>query len=205
MSAISGEHNKTVQLSVNSFLPGGNWTPYTKGEVFSDSKTPAWIKDEKSGAFYLNQPTDCLRFKLFFLTGILAGGIGNGVSLTINGFYRTVKVLSLSHFISPIFSSGENQADKPYQIKERVIACAKDVLRIVATPFALIALLFVSFAVSLSPFENGPRDAAKIFSSIEIAMYGGTMEEGYFGWAPCYQPNSTFHRFGGDINNERAY
>lgn len=123
----------------------------------------------------------------------------------MNGLYRTVKVLSLSHFISPISSSGENQLEKPYQIKERVIAFAKDIVRIVATPFAWIALLFVSFAGSLSPFENGPRDATKIFSSIEIAMYGGTMEEGYFGWAPCYQPNSTFHRFGGDINNERAY
>lgn len=66
MSAISGERNETFQLSVNSFLPGGNWTPYTGGERFDDSETPLWIKDERSGAFYLNQPTDCLRCKLFF-------------------------------------------------------------------------------------------------------------------------------------------
>ena len=56
----------------------------------------------------------------------------------------------------------------------------------------------------MDPRENGPRDGAKIFSSIEIAMYGGTMEEGHFGWAPCYQPNAITHGLGGDINRERA-
>jgi hypothetical protein len=61
------------------------------------------------------------------------------------------------------------------------------------------------------PTKNGPKDAMKIFSSIEIAMYGGLCGEGplkkngHFCWAPCYQPNPTFHGLGGDIKEERAF
>jgi len=59
--------------------------------------------------------------------------------------------------------------------------------------------------VAFDPRENGPRDGAKIFSSIEIAMYGGTIEEGHFGWAPCYQPNAIMDGLEGRINEATAF
>ena len=82
--------------------------------------------------------------------------------------------------------------------------------RIIATTFAYIALLFTSLLGSIMPTKNGPKDAIKIFSSIEMAMYGGPcgdgpFENGHFCWAPCYQPEPTSHGLGGDINKENAF
>ena len=198
-------NNKQFELSRANFLPGGTWTPCTERGRFVDSDRAMWIRDSLSGSVYLNQPTDHLRFKLSFLTGFLVGVIGgNAISLTVNAAYRTLKVVSLSHFWLPISFIGQNQADESGHFKMRCIELAKDVVRIVATPFAWLALLFASWGGALNPMENGPRDGAKIFSSIEIAMYGGTISEGHFGWAPCYQPNATTHGLGGDINRERS-
>lgn len=203
---VTQSHNRQFELSLASFLPGGTWTPCDKKERFADSDRPAWTRDSLSGAIYLNQPTDNLRFKLSFLTGFLAGIVGgNAISLTINAAYRALKVASLSHFWLPISCIDKNQTNESYHFKTRCIECAKDIARIVATPFAWLGLLFASWGGALSRTETGPRDGAKIFSSIEIAMYGGTREEGHFGWAPCYQPNATTHGLGGDINQERAY
>lgn len=197
--------NKSLELSLTSFLPGGKWTPCNEKGKFIDSDRVMWTKDSLSGAIYLNQPTDHLRFKLSFLTGFLAGIIGgNAISLTINAAYRTLKVASLSHFWLPISCIDQNKDDKSYHLKTRCIEFAKDIARIVATPFAWLGLFFASWVGAIDPRENGPRDGAKIFSSIEIAMYGGIVQEGHFGWAPCYQPNAIIHGLGDDINRERA-
>lgn len=140
------------------------------------------------------------------MTGFLAGIIGgNAISLTINAAYRTLKVVSLSHFWLPLSLIDQNQDNKSYRLKTRCVEFAKDIARIVATPFAWLGLFFASWVGAIDPRENAPRDGAKIFSSIEIAMYGGTMEEGHFRWAPCYQPNAIFHGLGGDINQENAF
>lgn len=196
----------SFELGLTSFLAWGEWTPCkVKGE-FAGSGRAMWIRDDLSGAIYLNQPTDLLRFKLSFLTGFLAGIIGgNAISLTINAAYRALKVASLSHFWLPISYIDQNRDDKSYHLKTRCVEFAKDIARIVATPFAWLGLFFASWVGAIDPRENGPRDGCKIFSSIEIAMYGGTVEEGHFGWAPCYQPDATIHAFGGDIHQERAY
>ena len=196
---------KSFELNLTSFLPGGKWTSCNGKGKFIDSNRAMWTKDSLSGAIYLNQPTDHLRFKLSFLTGFLAGIVGgNAISLTINAAYRTLKVVSLSHFWLPISCIDQKQDNKSYHLKNRCVEFAKDITRIVATPFAWLGLFFASWIGSLDPRENGPRDGAKIFSSIEIAMYGGTIEEGHFGWAPCCQPNAIIHGLGGDINRERA-
>ncbi len=205
-NAIPQNCNKKFELCLTNFLPGGTWTPCDEEGKFTDSGRPMWTRDSLSGAVYLNQPTDNLRLKLSFLTGFLAGIVGgNGISLTINATYRALKVVSLSHFWLPISCIDQNQTDGSYHFKARCVEISKDIARIVATPFAWLGLLFASWGGALSPMENGPRDGAKIFSSIEIAMYGGTMKEGHFGWAPCYQPNAITHGLGGDINRERAY
>ncbi|MBA3814953.1 MAG: hypothetical protein H0X29_00215 [Parachlamydiaceae bacterium] len=198
--------NKSFELDLTSFLPGGKWTPCDEKGKFIDSNRAMWTKDSLSGAIYLNQPTDHLRFKLSFLTGFLAGIIGgNAISLTINAAYRTLKVTSLSHFWLPISCINQNKDDKSFHLRTRCAEVAKDISRIVTTPFAWLGLFFASWAGAFDPRENGPRDGAKIFASIEIAMYGGTMGEGHFGWAPCYQPNAIIHGLGGDINRERAF
>ncbi len=201
----STNQNKPFELSLNSFLPGGKWTPCDEKGKFIDSNNAMWIKDSLSGAVYLNQPANLLRFKLSVLTGFLAGIFGNTISLTINAAYRAVKVVSLSHFWLPISRIDQKLDNNSYHFKNRCVECAKDIARFVASPFAWLGLLFASLAGALVPGENAPRDGAKIFSSIEIAMYGGTVAEGYFGWAPCYQPNATSHGLGGDINKERAF
>lgn len=195
------------RLSLKSFLPGGKWTPCDNRGVFSDSKDPMWTKDSLTGAVYLNQPTGVLRFKLSFLTGLLAGVIGgNALSLGINAGYRALKVVSLSHFWLPSSCIDPNHKwNGRYDVKKRVVELAKDVARIVATPFAWLGLFFASWIGAFSFSKNGPRDGAKIFSSIEIAMYGGRMDDGYFGWAPCYQPEANSHAFGGNINHSRAF
>jgi hypothetical protein len=205
-NSIPQNEVKKFELNLKSFLPGGTWTPCKEKQTFNNSDRPEWTRDSLSGGIYLNQPTNHLRLKLSFLTGFLAGIVGgNAISLTINAAYRTLKVVSLSHFWLPISCIDQNQADGSYHFKTRYVELAKDIVRIVATPFAWLGLLLASWGGALSPMENGPRDGAKIFSSIEIAMYGGTMEEGHFGWAPCYQPDCTTHGFGGDINEEEAY
>ena len=208
LNAIPQNCSTQFELSLPSFLPGGTWTPCARGRNgnFLHSERAMWTRDSLSGAIYLNQPTDNLRFKLSFLTGFLAGIVGgNAISLTINAAYRALKVVSLSHFWLPISYIDQSQFDESYHFKTRCVELAKDITRIVATPFAWLGLLFASWGGALSPMENGLRDGAKIFSSIEIAMYGGPMKEGHFGWAPCYQPNATTHGLGGNINEERAY
>lgn len=200
------QNNSSFELSIKSFLPGGTWTPCDDQGNFLDSNRAMWIRDSLSGAIYLNQPIDHLRFKLSFLTGFLAGIVGgNAISLIINAAYRALKVASLSHFWLPISCIDQNEEAKSYHLKTRCVELAKDIARVIATPFAWIGLFFASWVGAFDPRENGPRDGVKIFSSIEIAMYGGTMEKGHFGWAPCYQPNATIHRFGGNINEERSY
>ncbi len=193
MSSLSGIlFNRRFELSQASFLPGGEWTPRKEyGRWSGDPNAPLWTLDSLSGDFYLNQPTNLLRFKLSVLTGCLAGLLGNTISLTVNAAYRCLKVVSLAHFWRPLACISwmeEDQVNGLYHAQVRWVELAKDIARIVATPFAWIALLCVSWGGALSPRENGPRDAAKIFSSIEIAMYGGLVDEGCFGWAPCYQP-----------------
>ncbi len=203
---VSESSNKKFELHLTSFLPGGRWTSCDERETFGDSDRPMWTRDSLSGAIYLNQPTDHLRIKLLVLTGVFAGIVGgNAISLTINAAYRALKVVSLSHFWMDISCVDQNQTDELYHSKTRCVEFAKDIARIVATPFAWLGLLFSSWGGALSPIKNGPRDGVKIFSSIEIAMYGGTIAEGHFGWAPCYQPNATTHGLGDDINQERAY
>ena len=170
-----------------------------------------YIKDSLSGAVYFNQPNDLLRIKLSLLTGLLAGVLGgNALSLTVNAGYRTLKVASLSHFWLPMSKIDPSKDDGSYHFLTRLIEFAKDIARIIATPFAYLALLFTSLLGSIMPTKNGPKDAIKIFSSIEMAMYGGPcgngpFENGHFCWAPCYQPNPTSHGLGGDINKENAF
>lgn len=205
-NACSASRNNFA-LSLNSFLPGGKWTPCDDKGKFADSRTAMWTKDSLTGAVYLNQPTGLLRFKLSFLTGLLAGVVGgNALSLGINAGYRALKVVSLSHFWLPtsVVDSKPN-LDGSYKLKMRVVEMAKDVARVVVTPFAWLGLFFASWVGAFSLSKDGPRDGAKIFSSIEIAMYGGRMDDGHFGWAPCFQPEATSHAFGGDINNPRAF
>ncbi len=207
MSINSTNKTTPFELSFSSFLPGGDWTPCNEKGTFIDSDEAMWTRDSLSGAIYLNQPTDHLRFKLSFLTGFLAGVIGgNAISLVLNAAYRALKIVSLSHFWLPISCVDERQDSESYHFENRCIEFAKDIARIVAAPFAWLGLFFASWiGGAIDPRENGPRDGAKIFSSIEIAMYGGTMEEGHFCWAPCYQPNAISHGFGGNVNQERAY
>jgi len=199
--------NNSFKLSLKSFRPGGKWTPCSDKGKFYDNNNSMWTKDSLSGAVYLNQPTDLLRFKLSVLTGFLAGVVGgNALSLGINAGYRALKIVSLSHFWLPSSLVDPNpNSDGSYKVKMRVVELAKDVARIVVTPFAWIGLFFASWVGAFSFSKDGPRDGAKIFSSIEIAMYGGRMDDGHFGWAPCYQPEATSHGFGGDINNSRAF
>lgn len=192
---------KKFELSFSSFLSGGNWDVADRGDKFVDTGKPKWTIDSLTGDIYLNQPTAWLRFKLSVLTGFLAGVIGNSISLTINAAYRVLKVVSGSHFWLPISYIDQNLDNGSYHFKNRCVAFAKDIARIVATPFAWLGLFFASWRGALDPRENAPRDGAKIFSSIEIAMYGGTRDNGCFAWAPCYQPYATIHGLGGDINN----
>jgi hypothetical protein len=193
-------------LTIDSFSTGGKWTPCNAKGTFINSTNAMWVQDSLSGKTYLNQPTDCLRIKLAFLTGILAPA-GNAVSLSVNAGYRALKIVSLSHFWLPLSKVNSDQApDKgSYNFDMRCIELARDIIRIVAAPLALVALFFVSWGGALSFSKEGPRDATKLYSSIEIAMYGGRMDDGHFGWAPCYQPEATSHALGGDINKERAH
>jgi len=210
--------DKPFKLSLESFLPGGDWDDQAvkdnEGNVrkWYGSDRPEFAQDSLSGDIYWNQPNDHLRLKLSLLTGLLAGVVGgNAISLTINAGYRALKIASFSHFWLPMSKIDPNKNDGSYHFLIRLAAFAKDLARIIATPFAYIALLFTSLLGSIMPTKNGPKDAMKIFSSIEIAMYGGLCGEGafkkngHFCWAPCYQPHPTSHGLGGDIKDERAF
>ena len=186
----------------------GHALVYRKSEdnkTYMTSGRLRWIKDSLSGASYQNQPCWELRLKLFFL-GVSLGVIGNAITLTINALYRIFKVFSFAHFTWSISDiAQENLDDSSYHLKRRCVACAKDIARIVVTPLAFIGLFFAGFMGVIDPREHGPSDWAKIFSSIEIAMYGGRSKKGYFfnshwAWAPCLQPDANMHLLGGDIN-----
>lgn len=86
------------------------------------------------------------------------------------------------------------QISKKYDIKARCIELAKDIGRIVASIFVVIALTFSALYGLWKPYE-----ARKLISSIALAVCGTNKV------AACFAPDPSYHLLGGDINEQNAF
>ena len=145
-----------------------------------------YLIDPTTGRFYLNQSTSCVRVKCLALA--LGTPLVHTIMSVLNVGYLILKLVTLSHFWMK--KEGENT----YSFKARLKSAGQDALRIVTTPFALIALEFSALYGVLRPY-----DGRKLYATFERAQYGNSI------LAPCFQPSPTSHALGGDVNNRSAW
>lgn len=97
---------------------------------------------------------ECFRLCLFTLPVHVIGSL-------FNVAYRIVRLMSASHFWLPLFRS------QPFSFKASVGESCLDLLRIVATPFSLIALQ----ATALYGFFTNPYKGVILYTKIERFAY----------------------------------
>lgn len=169
MSAIQ----TTIELG--DFLPINKWEPSEKICPYSsivDSKLTSKEVDQivdELGRKYLKEEPAEIRVKCLLLT---LGTPVQTLALIANLVKCILKLISFWNFWA------EETGDKPYNFKANLTNAGKDLLRVVATPFALIGLVAAATYGMISPL-NG----RKLYATIERAMYDD--------WrlARCFQPN----------------
>ena len=172
-------------IKLNDFRPINTWIPNQESPKDSSSGEPLLIKDKSTGRDYLNQPRSIVGLKCFFLT--LGTPLVHIPASLINLALRIAKIVTLSHFWAPCCCKHDS-------FKARATAAGEDLLRIIATPLALLALELSALYGLFRPY-----DGMKLYASTERATYGS------FILAPCFQPAPDLHLFGGDINDPKAW
>lgn len=170
-----------MHVTFGDFIPWGSWTVVKEGPVFSDDQAPMYIKNDRTGKPYWNQPDGLLRFKNF-LTLTLAS-LGHALTMPANAIYRLAKVITFANYWS---------SEKPITFKASLKESGKDLLRIALTPIAYVGLELIS----LYGIIGDARNSSKVYDAIERSIYG---EDGWK-WAPCFAPDPDHHFFGGDPN-----
>lgn len=157
-----------------------HWEVDSNGPKWADG-TPKYITDKKMDQNYWNETKRRIRTKCALLTSITP--LVHLVALICNLAFRIYNVLSTENFY--VKKNGREEFDFAVGISKS----GDDILRIVATPFAYIAL---ELSAIYGIFR--PLDGRKLYASLERAMY----EQEIF--APCFQPSPRYHAFGGDPN-----
>lgn len=172
-------------VTFKDFQPINRWKVDSEGPQWSYGvKEPQFIIDQTTGRRYFNESKGVVGFKCFLVT--LGTPFVHLPAAVINLAYRVAKVVSGSHFWMPTSSTST--------FKARLAEAGKDLLRIVATPIAVVGMELAAIYGMIRPY-----DGRKLYASIERAQYGN------FILAPCFQPDPTQHALGGDINKKNAF
>lgn len=166
-------------VTLKDFQLFNTWEVEKNGRPFINGK-PAFIIDETTKQKYWNESKGCVGLKCFLLT--LGTPIVHSIASLVNVAYRIVNLISFYHFWKD-----KELGEYPYSFKERLKEVEEDLLRIIGTPIAVIGLEFAAIFGIFSPY-NG----RKLYASIERAQYETCI------LAPCFQPEPTYHLFGGN-------
>lgn len=167
------------------FQPINCWIVDAHGPKFSSRNgnitEPQFIIDATTGKRYLNESTEVIRFKCFFLSlGTPLVHIPYGAASVA---YKVMKLLSNGYF----WSCGQNEDSN--NDSDHSSESLEDSLRIVTQIPSIIGLELASIYGVLNPL-----DGRKLYASIERAQYGGSV------LAPCFQPEPKKHLLDGDID-----
>ena len=177
-------------VTLKDFQPVNHWKIDEKGEQYRfglwDRPISKHIIDQTTNRKYLNEAENIVGFKCFLLT--LGTPFVHPIALIINVAYRILKIATLSHFWV------EKKGETKYKFEARLVDATQDLLRIIATPAALVGLELAAIYGLFRPY-----DGRKLYASIERAVYGN------FILAPCFQPMANYHAFGGDIDKRNAF
>ncbi len=169
-----------MSLTLSDFKIFNRWEPDVNGEKWNccnrHRSEPKYLIDLSTNRKYFNESPMLLRKKclqLFMVNPFL-----HTIASTINVVEKTLKLISFWHF-----RTGGNQGIKP-AFKAGLANAAKDLLKIVVTPLAIIGLQFAALYGMIKPF-----DGRKLHASIERAIYSDNFT------APCFQPFAADHEF----------
>lgn len=182
--------NYSIQLA--DFKPVNEWAIWQDGPQWKDGEDrttgdPRYITDTITGKNYLNESKALIRFKCFLLTPVTP--FVHVIASLCNVVYRILKLVTFYHFL--INKKGETE----YNFKARLADAGKDLLRIITTPFSILALELAAIYGIFNPY-----DGRKLYASVERVTYGALIAKGHFVLAPCFQPNPYRHLLGADIN-----
>ncbi len=167
-----------MDVSIKDFCPCNQWQVDIEAGNYSSGEY-MYVTDATTGRKYWNESKDTLRTKCCVLA--LITPIGHPIAGCMNIAYRTLKVLSLSHFWM------NDAQETSYNFTARLLNAAGDVFRIPMQPAAILGLELASLYGTIRP-----NDGRKLYASIERAQYETPV------LAPCFQPDPTSHLLGGD-------
>lgn len=120
---------------------------------------------------YLNEPDSLVRKKCALLT------IGTPTVIAAksvaNVCYRTLKIVTLSHF----------WRNRKLSVKDRFKKAGRDIARVIASPIALVAMESAAIYGLIKP-----KDGRKLYATLERAEFGTD-----YLLAPCFQPTPQKH------------
>lgn len=172
-------------MKLNDFQLVNKWVPDTEGPKWDDygyglTGQPKYIIDQTTNKKFLNESKKIIRIKCAILT--IATPIKKPLFAIPICAFRVIKILSFSHFWQSKYRTTKGQ---PFR------EAGKDVLKIAATPLAIIGL---ECAAIYGVFR--PHDGRKIYANIETAVFYP------FVLAPCFQPNSSNRRLARKVQRE---
>ena len=174
-------------MQIRDFQPINIWEPDKTGHVWqygNEQGQPMFLIDRSTGRQYINESENVVRKKCVYLT--LGTLFVHAITGIINIAVRILMLGSFAHFWL--------HKEEKYDFTGRLWDAGKDLVRIVATPFAIAGLEFAAIYGIYSPY-----DGRKLYASIERALYGDAI------LAPCFQPEPDEHFFGGDIARRDVY
>lgn len=175
-----------MELTLKDFKPVNNWIPDSDGPSWRYAQGSNYLIDGSTGRKYFNEEPETIRTKCILL--ILGTPLIHSIASICNVVYRTFKVLTLAELWL------EDNEEKPYQLKGRLIRVAADLAKAVSAPLVLAGLCLSAIYGVFMPY-----DGRKLYAALERAEYGGPI------LAPCFQPDPDSHFFGGDVNRKDAY
>ena len=172
-----------MSIQLADFHPLSRWQIETNGQKFCDG-TPAWIRDVTANRLYGNDDQDVIRMKC--LACAIVSPLVHPIAALVQVVCRSVKLLFGVHFWP--------EAGTKYHFTARLADAGKDLLRIVATPLALVGIELAAIYGLCRP-----HDGRKLYATLERAIYG------HFIIAPCFQPHFCTHAFGGNPTERNAW
>lgn len=171
--SVLSEHDDldTSPLTLQDFLPG-KWHKDQVGETKYQGNRLVfkYIIDETTGKRYRRQLRIGSRY--IFATLALVGPVVQGIALLVNLIFRSLKLISLSHFWYC------RQGEEPKSFKGKLEEAGLDLLRIVSAPIVFLGFELIAI-YGIFSHHNGK----KIYSSLERAQYT------YLCIAPWFQPH----------------
>lgn len=182
---------KKIPITFKHFLPVSSWEKKPNTYVIIDESTKNRYDDDSFN-------TIRIKCAAIFVATLVAQPIG----LFLNLVNRIGKILLFAHFWFP--------SSKPYHFEARLTEMGKDVLRVVASPFIFIGLLFAAaYGATIRPL-----DGRKLYATLERCAYSGgyhrfvlrypnDLQTALIGL--CFQPEPILHLFGGKIGEKNAW